>query len=215
MADFGASFFAGAGAGSSAAAAGTTAATTTAATTAASTSLASTLGTAFWNTVSPALNTLNSALTGQLSAGGYAKLAMRGLSLASTNSAGLAQRAASKFQASISQQQGEVIKLQAAQDSNEIRQRLIATLAANNAAAGVAGLSVASGSIQNAQMVAAKQANRELSINRTNANIAARMKQIEAQQIRAGARSSMLSTYGDLATKGYGYFTESARTGEP
>ena len=85
------------------------------------------------------------------------------------------------------------------QEQNAIREKLLRTLAQNRAAAGASGISLDSGSVETVMNESIAAANRELSITRQNADIAASSRSARADQLRLSASAARSGGVGRAA----------------
>jgi len=85
--------------------------------------------------------------------------------------------------------------LRGQQESNKIRENLLRTLAAQNAAYGAAGIDVGSGSPVDVQQDTLAQADRELDISRNNTLLRSYSRRASADVLRSDARGAALGGY--------------------
>lgn len=111
---------------------------------------------------------------------------------------GFAQADASKQQARFNELQAERETIKGEQEGNRIKRELLERLAANNARQGSSGLAP-TGSFLTVQEAVTDAAERELSIVRSNANVASQTKLLEAEQNRLAARGAVISGFGGAA----------------
>lgn len=78
--------------------------------------------------------------------------------------------------------------LRGQQDANSIKQRMLEVLARNRAAAGSSGISLSSGSIRDVENEVISQANRQLDVSRTNADLSALSDEITGAGYAADAQ---------------------------
>ena len=111
--------------------------------------------------------------------------------------------------ASAEDRAARVEELKGKQEANAIRDRLIRTLAQNNAAAGGSGIDVSSGTIQTGIRENIGQAERELSVSRFDAGVAAGERRNRALLLRNEAKGVKLAGQGRAFTQ---LFEMGART---
>ena len=80
--------------------------------------------------------------------------------------------------------------LKGRQETVSIRDRLIRTLARNNAAAGASGIDLSSGSVRGGIEGAIRSANREISVTRSNAALKRAARLTQARQLRLEAKAA-------------------------
>lgn len=94
-----------------------------------------------------------------------------------------------KGQARDSELQGKAEYVQGLQDANEARERLLKTLAQQNAAAGAGGLSLEGGSIERGRELAFQEGNRQIDSAKKGASNARDAREAQGAGLRLSARS--------------------------
>lgn len=139
--------------------------------------------------------------------------------LASLGSAGLSVYSGLQQAGSLSQQAAyddfnarqELLRGQ--QESNTIRENLLRTLAAQNAAYGAAGIDVGAGTPVDVQQDAMAQADRELDTSRANTLLRAYSRRASADVLRSDARGAVAGGYIGGVGSLLDYATRRARIG--
>jgi len=106
---------------------------------------------------------------------------------------GQAQEAALKTQGRVEEVNAKAAMVKAKTDENTARERLIATLAKNTAAAGASGVDLSSGSVVGAQDKAVAQANREIDVIRSGGELTSEQHLLQAHILRQQAKSARLT----------------------
>jgi hypothetical protein len=104
--------------------------------------------------------------------------------------AGQAEEGANKLQARMSEVNAKASAVKAHTDENTARERLIATLAKNTAAAANAGVDLSSGSVVGAQDKAAAQANREIDTIHAGGELEQEQQLMQASILRQRAKAA-------------------------
>lgn len=144
------------------------------------------------------------ATAGLIGAGGkltFGGLLGAGLSLASAGlslGGAIQQSRLLASQAEWSRFQAGQEVLRGEQEANRVREALIRTLAANNAARGAAGIDL-SGSPETLDLALAEQAERELAVLRDNAALRAAQSRASADLSRLQGRAALLGGIGSAA----------------
>lgn len=102
-----------------------------------------------------------------------------------------AQAQESKFMAAQAQMQAKQIEAQTLQNSNEIKRRLLSDLASANAGYSARGVSVSSGTPQQAATEAARVANRNIDIAQTGGRANQAQTELQASQYQSAAKTQM------------------------
>lgn len=106
--------------------------------------------------------------------------------------AGQMQEASLLQEAEVESLRGRQEQVKGLQEGNLIRERLIRTLAQQNAAAGASGVSLNSGSIENAMIQARADAERSLSVVRGDADISSGIRGNNVTRLRAMSGAARL-----------------------
>ena len=112
-----------------------------------------------------------------------------------------AEAAGLEASASMEERAARVEELKGKQEANAIRDRLIRTLAQNNAAAGGSGIDISSGTIQTGIRENIGQGERELSVSRFDAGVAAAERRNRALLLRNEAKGVKLAGKARAATQ--------------
>lgn len=143
--------------------------------------------------------------------GPISSLASAGLGIAGGNQ----QAASMQARADLERFNAEQELLRGQQEQNAIREGLLRTLAAQNAAYGASGIDVGSGTPLDVQRETTSTADRELDISRTNALARSYARRASASALESDASATMIGGYARGGFSLLDYFDRQARIGRP
>ena len=143
--------------------------------------------------------------------GPISSLASAGLSVAGGNQ----QASGMQARADLERFNAEQELLRGQQEQNAIRENLLKTLAAQNAAYGASGIDVGSGTPLDVQRETTSTADRELDISRTNALARSYARRASASALDSDASATMIGGYARGGFSLLDYFDRQSRIGRP